>query len=61
MATEEVQFTLVENLLLRLKRDLGKGDNESSKVTKLKKVKLRKENNRGICSEFYKDSKKKYI
>jgi len=61
METEEVQFTLVENLLSGLKKKLGKGDNRSSKVTKLKKVKLRRENNRGICSEFYKDSKEKCI
>jgi len=58
---EKVQFILVENLLSELKREFGEKDNELAKVTKLKKVKLRRENNEGICSEFHKDSKKKCI
>jgi len=36
---EEIQFTSVGNFLLELKRELGRGDNESTKVAELKNIK----------------------
>ena len=38
MKVKEIQFVLVGDFLAELKREFGRGDNESAKVAKLKRV-----------------------
>ena len=49
---EEIQFTSVENFLLELKRELGREDNESTKVAELKNIEQEEKTMEKSVQEF---------
>lgn len=52
LGSGEVEFELAGEFLLELKKEFGGGDEKSVKVTKLKKNKVRRKNNKRVHSRI---------